>query len=310
MTLPNFLVIGAYKSGTSSLQHYLRSHPEVFVPEYKEPRFFAFDTGADGAGPSADEIDRNPMYRGAIVDIEAYRQLFAEATTESAVGEVSPEYLKNPAAAPRIAARVPKAKLIAVLRNPVQRAFSDYLMYRRDGRETETDFLAALQAQPQRLAAGEATGQYLVTGHYADQLEVYYQTFDRSQILVVRHEDLVADRDGTMSTIFEFLDVDPGVSVAPEPNLNRSGVFTDPVSRGLYSARRRLAPLLRDVVPGSVKQRIDQRFEDRLSRPTLEADAEAWLYDYYRSQVSRTAELTGLDLGGWTSSAGNGGEQS
>lgn len=297
MTLPDFLVIGAYKSGTSSLQQYLRAHPEIFVPEFKEPRFFAFD--GDAGSAAAD----NPMYQGAIVDLAAYEALFDPAGNAKAVGEVSPEYLKHGPSAERIKARIPEAKLIAVLRNPVTRAFSDYLMYRRDGRETETDFQAALDAQPTRLAAGEATGQYLVTGNYADQLEVYYDQFDRSQIKVVLQDDLVTDRDGTMAELYAFLGVDPTVSVAPEPNLNQSGVFTDPVSRSLYAARRRLAPLARNIVPGSVKQKIDQRFEARLTKPELDPAAERWLEDYYRDQVARTAELTGLDLSRWIAAA-------
>lgn len=290
MTLPNFLVIGAYKSGTSSLQWYLRTHPDIFVPEYKEPRFFAFEGVTDRS---------DPMYRGAIVDLEAYEALFDPVKDETAIGEVSPEYLKNPDAAARIAGRLPDVRLIAVLRNPVQRAFSDYLMYRRDGRETETDFLAALRAQPERQAKDLAIGQYLVTGHYADQLEHYYERFDHDQIKVVLHDDLVADRDATMAELFRFLDVDPTVSVAPEPNLNRSGVFTDPFSKGLYAVRRRLAPLVRDIVPATIKQRIDQRFESRLHRPTLEDEAVDWLQDYFAEQVARTAELTGLDTSAW-----------
>ena len=297
MTLPDFLVIGAYKSGTSSLQQYLRAHPEIFVPEYKEPRFFAFD------GEPEQIAKTNPMYQGAVVDLDAYERLFAPSTTERAIGEVSPEYLKHGPSAKRIAARIPEVKLIAVLRNPVERAFSDYLMYRRDGRESETDFLTALKAQQSRLAAGEATGQYLVTGNYADQLEVYYQQFDPSQIKVVLQDDLITDRDETMAELYEFLGVDPSVSVAPEPTLNRSGVFTDPVSRSLYAARRRLGPLVRTVVPGAVKQQIDQRFEARLARPALEHDAESWLNEYYSDQITRTAELTGIDLSRWTAAA-------
>ncbi|HXV96254.1 MAG TPA: sulfotransferase, partial [Gaiellaceae bacterium] len=171
--LPQFLVIGAYKSGSTAIQEALRAHPQVFLPA-KGPSFFAFD--------EAPVIDR-PLLPGTVRDWDAYRALFADAPPEAVRGEVSPEYLANPWSCGRIRARLPEVKLVAVLRNPVERAFSDYLMYVRDGDE-RLGFAAALDEQEARRRAGSQTGYYLETGFYGRQLRPYFEAFPRERIQV------------------------------------------------------------------------------------------------------------------------------
>ena len=134
--LPQFLVIGAYKSGSTAIQEALRAHPQIFLPA-KGPSFFAFDEAP---------VIHRPLLPGTVRDWTAYQALFADAPADAVRGEVSPEYLANPWSCGRIRARVPDVKLVAVLRNPVERAFSDYLMYVRDGDE-KLDFAAALDEQ-------------------------------------------------------------------------------------------------------------------------------------------------------------------
>jgi hypothetical protein len=295
VTLPNFLVIGAYKAGTTSLHHYLRSHPDVYVPDRKEPSYYAF------AGLSEEETRANPVWRLAVRDRAAYEALFDDWTGETAIGEVSPEYLKNPAAVERIAAELPDVRLVAVLRNPVERAFSDYLMYRRDGREPEADFDRALDLQEERRVAGEATGQYLVTGFYGQQLAPYYERFAADRICVVLTEDLAADRSAVMARLFGFLGVDPGHEVADHEEFNRSGVPSSGWVRLAYSARRRLAPVTRVIVPDGVKRRIDGALQDRLERVGLPVGAAERLRDVYREDIELTARLIGRDLSHWSS---------
>ena len=295
MTLPNFLVIGAYKAGTTSLHHYLRSHPDIYVPERKEPGYYAF------AGLSDEAARANPVWRLAVRERTAYEALFDGWAGETAIGEVSPEYLKNPAAADRIAVDLPAVRLVAVLRNPVQRAFSDYLMYRRDGREPEADFGRALDLQEERCAAGDATGQYVVTGFYGRQLTPYYERFGGDRIRVVLTEDLAADRGAVMAELFDFLGVDPGHEVGDQEDFNRSGVPSSAWVRLAYSARRRLAPVTRVIVPAGVKRRVDGALQNRLERVALPVGAAERLRELYREDIELTARLIGRDLSHWSS---------
>jgi Sulfotransferase family len=298
VTLPDFLVIGAYKAGTTSLHHYLRGHPQIFVPERKEPSFFAFDR-LDDPGR---EQRLNPLWSAAVRDLRAYEALFSGAVSGQRVGEVSPEYLKNPHAVDRIADRIPHVQLVAVLRDPVERAFSDFLMYRRDGREDTTDFAVALDRQEERRAGGLATGQYVITGFYGRQLAPYYRCFGRDRIRVVLSEDLHDDRAGTLAALFGFLGVEPGVTVAEEREFNRSGVPSNAAVRLAYAARRRVAPVLRGAVPAAVKQRADALLQRGLHRPHMSEETRARLRAVYRDDILALQDLIDRDLSDWLAS--------
>ena len=127
MSGPNFLIIGAAKAGTTSLYHYLRQHPDVYMSPVKEPAYYA-SAGAGG----------EPRRRGAIRTRTAYERLFEAATTERARGEASSQYLNDEAAPDRIAADLGDVRLIVSLRNPVDRAYSSYLGRLAGGTERRT----------------------------------------------------------------------------------------------------------------------------------------------------------------------------
>lgn len=292
MTLPSFLVIGAYKSGTTALHHWLRAHPDLFLPERKEPSYFAF---AEAVAP----FD-HPAARDAVRDRSSYEALFAAARPHEVVGEVSPAYLAVPAACARIRAHLPAARLIAVLRNPVERAYSDYLMYRRDGLEREPDFLRALAQQSERDAATDPTSRYIETGFYAAQIERFQQAFPATQLHVLLHDDLRVDESGTLRRVFEHLRVDPDVELGVQPPSNVSGVPTRPSLRVAYALRRRLRRVIGPLVPDTVKRRVDAQLEQRLDRPAMPDDARRFLADLYRADIDRLGTLIGRDLTAWT----------
>jgi hypothetical protein len=288
----DFVVIGAYKAATTSIHLALRAHRDIFVPARKEPSYHAFD------GLSAEEVAANPIAPIAVTDPAEYAALFADRAGERLVGEVSPEYLKNPRCAERLALSYPGIRLVAILRDPAERAFSDYLMYRRDGLEPEESFARALDLQDERREAGLATGQYLVTGLYGAQLSLYYDRFPAEQILVLRQDELASDRRAAMGRLAAFLDVDPaGFEQAPTES-NRSGVPTSALSRLLYGARRRLL-FARSLVPERVKRVLDARLQRTLERPELGPADRERLAAYYAADIALTEQLTGLDLSAW-----------
>jgi len=183
-TMPNFLVIGAMKAGTTSLYHYLREHPDVFMASIKETDFFA--SGGN-------------WHRG----LGWYRKQFEGSDGATAVGEASTAYTKHPVVAgvpERIAATIPSCRLIYVLREPVERIRSHY--QHRVAVGTERAPLAeAVFTEP----------VYLTCSRYAAQVERYLECFPREQLLLITSEELRSSRRETMHTVFAFLGVDPEV---------------------------------------------------------------------------------------------------
>lgn len=289
---PTFLVIGAYKCGSTSLHHYLRAHPDVFVPAHKEPSYWAF------AGLT-EPASANPAYHRSVTDRAAYDRLFEPWSGQAAIGEVSPEYMTNDRACEQIAIGLGAPRLVAIVRDPIERAFSDYLMNVRDGREHD-DFMTALGQQEERARRGEPHGFYVSTGFYGAQLQQYVDRLGADSLKVVLAEDLRTERERTLAQVFEHIGVDPSRAVEPDDQeFNRSGIPSSRSVAAAYRVRARVGPLVSRVVPARLKHRIDGALQDRLERPELPADARHHLRRVYADDVSLLADLTGLDLTRW-----------
>jgi len=150
MTMPNFLIIGAPKSGTTSIYQYLAEHPEVFMSPVKEPHFFAFEGQTlSFRGPGDDR-----EFGRYVTTIEEYQNLFQNVSDEKAIGEATPSYLSIQSAPGCIQKYVPGVKMIAILRNPVDRAFSNFVFMVQLGYEPLTEFQSALEQEESRISAG------------------------------------------------------------------------------------------------------------------------------------------------------------
>ena len=208
---PNFLLIGAAKCGTTSVARYLDQHPEVFVSKPKEPNYFAFETDSTPScrGPADAEQLYELLLKYSVTSTAAYEGLFAAVQDERAVGEASVRYLYETHTAKRIARQLPAAKLIVLLRDPVDRLHSHYHMNVRQHIEPES-LVGALAAEEQRVKQGWGWDwHYQRVGKYAEQLRRYYDYYDRSQILVLFQVDLQRQPGETMRSIFEHLEVAP-----------------------------------------------------------------------------------------------------
>jgi Sulfotransferase domain len=273
-SLPNFLVIGAMKSGTTSLHQYLDSHPEIFMSTPKELHFFSqhFDQG-----------------------LAWYQAAFAGADQATALGEASASYTIYPGAddvPKRIAETIPDARLIYLVRHPVERLRSHYLHWVGVGRERAA-IDRAIFTNP----------AYIETSRYAARLERYLEHFPLDQILVVKSEDLLRDRRRTLATVFRFLDVD-GSHWEPslmEVEFHRASDKKVP---------RRTLWALRDIkqvrwvlhrVPKPVR-RLGERvgFETpRLDRAELRSNLRRQLEDLFAEDVSRLRRYAGGEFDGW-----------
>jgi len=296
MRLPTFLVIGAARSGTTALYLYLRQHPNVFMSKGKETNFFAFEGEAlDFRGPGAEFVNNS------VVTLNAYCRLFADAPEGAAIGEASPLYLYSPHAAERIHARLPDARLIAILRNPIEQAYSHYLYARKEAIEPLADFMAALDAQEdRRKARWQPLFQYVDFARYHVQLRRYLAHFRRDRIKLFLYEDFAADPVRVTQQIFRFIGVDDSFVPDVSARANAGGV---PKSEWWQSVVMRPNPaskLIGSLLPPEARRRV----RDALSgintrRDGMPAEARARLRRELRSDIVALQELIERDLSKW-----------
>jgi hypothetical protein len=305
MTMPNFLIIGSGKGGTSALYRYLKQHPQIYMSPVKEPRFFAFEGATlDFVGPG----DKKTINRTTITSLEAYRSLFEEVKNEKAIGEASPLYLYMPKAPERIQHYIPNAKLIAILRNPVDRAYSHFLHLIRDGHEPLTDFSQALREEKTRIQKNWAPHWYYQErGFYYVQLKRYFDLFEQHQLKVYLYEDLRDNPIGLIENIFQFLEVDdtfvPDISV----KYNVSGI---PQNKGLHSLYKFLKnpsmvkSMFRPFLPKKLRQQLHQNILNNpqnwnLIKPKLSPEVRSELMEVYREDILNLQKLIQRDLSAW-----------
>jgi len=230
--LPDFLLAGAPKCGTSALHAALARHPKLFMSEPKEPKFFLSDGPPpdSGGGPGDVLTWGEHVWRR-----DEYESLFEPAPDGTLCGEATVFYLYDLAAQRRIRALLPDVRLIAVLRDPVERAHSNWSHLRQAGLEPEADFLTALDLEAGRIADGWAHfWHYAAAGRYGEQLDHLFTLFPRDQVLLLRYRELVDRPRETADRVCEFLGVDTGViTEVPRRNVRPdvSGRSSAPTAR-------------------------------------------------------------------------------
>lgn len=296
---PNFFVVGAARSGTTALFHLLRQHPDIFLPHQKEPHYFAL-AGRPAAfrGPGANR----GINRKAVADTEAYLRLFAGVRSERAVGEASVSYLYYRGVAERIRDLLGTVKILVVLRDPAERAFSNFQFLRSVAREPLDSFRDGLEAEDERRRDGwEHIWFYRGLGLYHRQLARFVRVFGRDHIHAMRYEALRSDPVGVVQEAFRFLGVDPSVRVAADFEVNVSG---EPRSHGLASLLLRpswLIRILRPVVPRPIRLPLETAVRKRLLRSASLPDGiAAELRDSFRADLGRLEALLGWDLSTWS----------
>ena len=236
MPLPDFLIAGVPKAGTTALHAALVRHPQLYLSQVKEPKFFL----SDGPPPAAGGPGDVQTYQEHVWRRADYEALFAPAPAGTLRGEATPFYLYDLDAHDRIHALVPEAKLIVLLRDPVDRAHSNWTHLWNAGLEPEADFLTACHAEEQRRAAGWAGfWHYVSLGRYGHQLEHLFKVFPREQVLLLRYRELKDQPTATLDRVCDFLGVPAGVlREIPRENVNRHVVEDNGVNRVLRGLLR------------------------------------------------------------------------
>lgn len=300
MTLPNFLIIGAPKAGTSSLYEYLKQHPQIYMSPEKEPHFFGLEKGKiDFRGPG--DLHR---YCNAATRIEDYLQLFEGVTNETAIGEASTSYLSNFKAPERIKQLIPQVKMIVILRNPVDSAYASYLHLMRDGDEKITDFATALQKEEERIAQNwEGIWHYKQRGFYYGQLKRYFDFFSQKQIKIYRYEDYTQELSKVLRDIFQFLDVDDSFIVDTSLQYNVSAMPKNILLNYLLIKPNFFKSTVNSFLPKTFRKTIadflkNQNF-NQYQKPHLSLELRAKLTKEYKQDILQLQDLIKQDLSLW-----------
>ncbi len=261
MHMPNFLVIGAAKSGTTAVYDYLGMHPDIYMSPLKETNFLALEGHPlDFRGPG----DAEYVGKWAITTLEKYCEQFKGVTTERAVGEASPLYMYDPdgVVIDRIKRYVPQSRFIALLRHPAERAHSAFVHCIRDGREPIPHFADALAADCRVAEGWEHVWHYTRMGYYGRQLQRYYEAFGADRIRVHLYGEFKSHPLEVMQDLYRFLDVDDG-----------------------------FVPDMR-IRPNSALELGDRK-------PPFPPEVRARLIELYEEDICLLERLTGRDLSHW-----------
>ncbi len=308
--LPDFLIIGAPKAGTTALHAGLTQHPQLRLSVPKEPKYFMCGDAPPPfyVGPGDAHSRREWIWRR-----DDYVRLFADLPEDVLCGESTPFYLFDKEAHRRIAATIPDAKLIAVLRDPVDRAYSNWMHLWVDGLEPVSDVVSACARERQRVNAGWAPfWRYIELGKYGQQLQHLREWFDESQIMTVRYRELVDDPEQTVDRVCRFLGVSEGqVHSIPRDN-TRPFVADSPRTRQ-FGRVLRAGAWAGAAFPPHVWRRVSQPVLSRLQRESLERrphllhEERRQLVEYFREDIEMLEGLTGRPFDDWLSDVGAGG---
>jgi hypothetical protein len=289
--LPNFIIIGAAKAGTTALYWYLAEHPAVFMSPVKETNYFAYGLDAGGQLVYGDP----DVHRFPVKSLGEYEQLFANVGRAAAVGEASPIYLECPQAAGRIRERLPAARILCSLRQPVERAYSDYLMYlRRRGRRFDP-------ARELTATAGWARpdSRWMQVSRYAQQLERYFEAFPREQIHVLLIDDFKPSPLRAVQDVYRFVHVDPAFAPDFDTPHAPGGMPASTMLEGFFTSGA-IVSAVKPWVPLRAANWI-RRLRTRNMRkpPTLPPALKQELTAHFRDDIAKTSQLIGRSLAHW-----------
>jgi hypothetical protein len=297
LALPDFLLVGAPKAGTTALHVALARHPGLYLSPVKEPKFFLTD-GAPPAGPGGP--GDAATFRRYVWTRQDYEALFDPAPAGTLKGESTTLYLRDPQAHRRIAAAVPHARLVAVIRDPVDRAHSNWTHLRSAGLEPEPDFLRACALEESRAARGWGPfWRYVGLSRYGAQLEHLFSVVPREQVHVVLYRDLRLDPVSTVDGICAFLGAGTGVlGEVPAENVTAAaaGSRADRLLGRMLPTLDRLPAAVRDRAVPWVRRRLQR--EQRTRSPLTPAERAA-LLPAFEDDITLLEKLTGFGLEHW-----------
>jgi hypothetical protein len=310
---PNFFIVGAPKAGTTSLYHYLDQHPEIYMSPIKEPSYFASELRPENFHPrfrarmlrEQDNVRRyvsGPMakkrFGGPVVDWESYLGLFRNARDCQPAGEASASYLWSASAAGNIAARIPRAKIVMVLRDPAERAYSQYLRVVSDGLVRHS-----FREQVQLSLKGEGgpfdvLNPLLEYGLYSAQVGRYLGAFPADNIKIYLYEDYRRDPADTVADLFQFL----GVDASFRPNMSRQMMVPHVprfVTAAYFLKRYGLWERAKQWRPRILDRGLRAAAFQKRKNLSMSPEDRTVLREYYRDDIVRLSKMLQRNLDAW-----------
>lgn len=284
---PDFFIVGAAKSGTTSLYEYMKQHPKVFLPEQKEPHFFG-EMKPPGTHHINNENDYYDLFRGAPVN--------------AVVGEASTSYLYSPDAASRIKKFKPDSKIIIILRNPVDRAYSMYRHQVRDGFET-LSFEEGLVEEDKRIKEEWHYGyHYYSGGVYAWQVEEYYSLFGKENVKVYIFEEFKKTPNVILKDIFNFLNIENTVEIETTQVHNISNKPKNLKLNTFLKQKNPIKELLKKVMPFNLRNKIKRFLVNRNMKTgydKMSVETRKSLINKYQPEIEKLEKTLNRDLSIW-----------
>jgi hypothetical protein len=296
MPLPTFIIIGVQKAGTTSIYNYLQQHPQVYMSPIKEPNFLERDW------PKL-AVDSPNARQTRINTLERYQALFERVTNETAIGEASVNCLFHyDQSIDLIKKYVPDAQIIAVLRHPAERAYSDYLMHLRD-------YINPADQQPlsEHISQRSQTSYIIRKGYYAEGIRQFQAAFGPERVKVLLHDDLKTSASQLMADMYRFIGVDdsfqPGVERQAQTAQVPKNKTVNALLQGKNPVRSAIASTLKVFLPTDARQRlrsglINLNSGQKDDAPFLPEDRAA-LIDLYRDDILTLQDLLQRDLSTW-----------
>ena len=306
MALPDFFISGAPKAGTTALHVALARHPSLYMSAVKEPKFFL----TDGPPPTKGGPGDVQTYREHVWRRDDYEALFDPAPAGTLRGESTPFYLYDRDAQRRIRALIPDAKLIAILRDPVERAHSNWTHLWSAGLDPISDFVLACAEEERRIAAGWADfWRYTALGRYGEQLEHLYTMFPPEHVLVFRYRALIENPAQVLDRICGFLGVAQGV-LTEVPRENVTAHPQGSLRHRAVSRVLRASAAVSHVLPGAgaVTESLERTLQrDSPPRQPLTWEQRQALIPKFEKDIKLLEEITGEDFGDWLQPRGDSG---
>jgi hypothetical protein len=309
--LPNFFIVGAPKAGTTSLYNHLAQHPDIYMSPIKEPCHFSTEIrpenfseemgpGFESAVRAQKEYLQGPMteqrFGGIGMEWSDYLKLFLNVTRETAIGEASVLYLWSKTAAENMRSKVPHARILMILRDPVSRVFSEYREAISAG-ALRCSFRKYLEACLRRTNTDKLSLYWpvLETGLYYEGVKRYLDRFPRENICIFLYEDYQVEQARVLTEIFRFLRVDSGFV----PDLSERHLVPRFIAVNRFLKKHGVGRLVTKLSPPRLRSFLKKLIVRPGSAVDLSPADREFLLNYYRSDIEKLASLLGRDLSAW-----------
>lgn len=282
--LPNFIVIGAPKSGTTSLFFYLKQHPEIYLPIRKELHYFSY--------PLLEQRVSGPGDSNVLASLcssrQEYESHYKGVRQQRAIGEISPSYLYFSEVSERIKAELGEVKIIALVRNPVEKAYSQYMHMVRENRETLSFYDALMEEENRRIAGWGDIWSYAESSLYAERLEKYISVFGRSNVKIILAEDMFSNPNEALHKLFSFLGVEPSFQPNTTKSYNRTGQPRSKLLADFLARSSLLKHFFKQLIPEDtrVHLRLALMEINTGKKDTMDSKSRRYLTEFFKDDIS------------------------